>query len=79
METTIIEFIKILVMQCPVLGAFIWFLVHYTKETEKRFIEQGKLYESSIDKVVSSISVRLDKIDDKIDDLKLQMVKNEHV
>jgi hypothetical protein len=75
----VIKIIELIIMQCPALGAFIWFLVHYTKETEKRFIEQGKLYESSLNNIVNNIGVRIDKIDDKVDDLRIQVTKNEHV
>ncbi|MDR0608740.1 MAG: hypothetical protein LBG58_01355 [Planctomycetaceae bacterium] len=82
----VLEIATILLTQCPVIGGLIWFLVTHTKETNRRFAEQAttyehrlseqaKIYETTLDKIVDRIGVRVDIMDDKIDTLKLE-IKN---
>jgi flagellar basal body-associated protein FliL len=74
-SNVIIQAITIICTQVPVIGALIWFIVTHTKETNRRFAEQAKQFEGIVNNIVTNLGGKIDKIDDKLDELKLQIVK----
>jgi hypothetical protein len=60
------EIIITLLTQCPVLGAFIWFLITITRENNKRQDEMSKQFQVALDKVVEKIGDRLDRIENEL-------------
>jgi Flp pilus assembly protein TadB len=58
-----IQILTTLVTQCPVLFAFIWFLITITKENNRRMSEMSEQFQTALDKVVNKISDRLERIE----------------
>ncbi|MDR0337070.1 MAG: hypothetical protein LBI18_08270 [Planctomycetaceae bacterium] len=63
METTIIQTI---ITQCPVLIAFIWFLITITNQHHKTEATLAKQFQDALDKVVEKIGERLDRIENEL-------------
>jgi Flp pilus assembly protein TadB len=59
------EIMTLLVTQCPVLGALIWFLVTNTRESNRRFEEQGKQFQLALDKIVEKIGDKIDNLENR--------------
>jgi hypothetical protein len=54
------------VTQCPVLGAFIWFLITTTKQNQKTQLELMAQFQTALDKVVEKIGDRLERIENEL-------------
>jgi hypothetical protein len=65
-ERTMIDVLITLLTQCPVLGAFIWFLVTNTKQNNEARKETMLQFQNALDKVVEKIGDRLEHIEDEL-------------
>jgi peptidoglycan hydrolase CwlO-like protein len=79
------EVITLLLTQCPVLGALIWFIVITTRESNQRFKEQAEQFQTALDKVVDKLGNKVERMDSKIvqvgskiDSLEKRIIENEN-